>query len=123
MDSPEEIHHSESPNGSHVNRYVPPWKEPYVIAMAGSSGSGKTSVAQRIIKELNVSLYYNWILRVFPRSLLTNGYRTGALDYSSFHGQLLQTFDQRAKETRFRKVGFSPFIFVICFNIADKNLF
>ncbi len=54
MDSSKENSPSQSPKGSHVNRYVPPWKEPYVIAMAGSSGSGKTSVAQRIIKELNV---------------------------------------------------------------------
>lgn len=35
-------------------RYIPPWKEPYIIALAGSSGSGKTSIAQTIIKRLNV---------------------------------------------------------------------
>lgn len=35
-------------------KYVPPWKEPYIIALAGSSGSGKTSIAQTIIKRLNV---------------------------------------------------------------------
>lgn len=54
MESPKEILLGESPKGTRIERYVPPWREPYVIAMAGSSGSGKTSVAQRIIKELNV---------------------------------------------------------------------
>lgn len=38
-----------------LGRYIPPWREPYIIAMAGSSGSGKTSIAQNIIKQLNVS--------------------------------------------------------------------
>lgn len=33
--------------------YIPPWTEPYVIGIAGFSGSGKTSVSQRIIQELN----------------------------------------------------------------------
>lgn len=33
--------------------YVPPWTEPYVIGVAGFSGSGKTSISQRIILELN----------------------------------------------------------------------
>lgn len=37
-------------------KYAPPWKVPYVIAIAGSSGSGKTSVAQTIINRLNVSI-------------------------------------------------------------------
>lgn len=34
--------------------YVPPWKEPYFIGIAGCSGSGKTSVASLIIRKLNV---------------------------------------------------------------------
>lgn len=34
--------------------YVPPWKEPYFIAIAGCSGSGKTSVSSWIIQKLNV---------------------------------------------------------------------
>ncbi|CUM64972.1 uncharacterized protein PRCAT00002590001 [Priceomyces carsonii] len=33
--------------------YIPPWSEPYIIGVAGNSGSGKTSVSQRIIQELN----------------------------------------------------------------------
>ncbi|SGZ52516.1 CIC11C00000000455 [Sungouiella intermedia] len=33
--------------------YIPPWTEPYVIGVAGFSGSGKTSISQRIILELN----------------------------------------------------------------------
>ncbi|ODV79199.1 uridine kinase [Suhomyces tanzawaensis NRRL Y-17324] len=33
--------------------YIPPWTEPYIIGVAGNSGSGKTSVSQKIIQELN----------------------------------------------------------------------
>lgn len=34
-------------------QYIPPWSEPYIIGVAGCSGSGKTSVASKIIKEIN----------------------------------------------------------------------
>lgn len=34
-------------------RYIPPWKEPYIIGIAGCSGSGKTSIAQSVIQQLN----------------------------------------------------------------------
>lgn len=33
--------------------YIPPWTKPYIIGIAGTSGSGKTSVASKIIEELN----------------------------------------------------------------------
>jgi uridine kinase len=35
-------------------KYVPPWREPYIIGIAGSSGSGKTSIASSIINIINV---------------------------------------------------------------------
>ncbi|CAN6644301.1 uridine kinase [Trichomonascus vanleenenianus] len=45
----------ESTNPSFQNkRYIPPWREPYIIGIAGCSGSGKTSIASSIIKKLNV---------------------------------------------------------------------
>ncbi|KAK9478228.1 uridine kinase family-domain-containing protein [Lipomyces japonicus] len=34
--------------------YLPPWHRPHIIGIAGSSGSGKTSVASQIIRTLNV---------------------------------------------------------------------
>ncbi|RKP33088.1 uridine kinase [Metschnikowia bicuspidata] len=34
-------------------RYTPPWTEPYIIGIGGFSGSGKTSISQKIIQELN----------------------------------------------------------------------
>lgn len=34
-------------------RYIPPWTEPYIIGIGGFSGSGKTSISQKIILELN----------------------------------------------------------------------
>lgn len=36
-----------------VSTYIPPWTEPYIIGVAGFSGSGKTSIAQKVILELN----------------------------------------------------------------------
>ncbi|GMF52197.1 unnamed protein product [[Candida] boidinii] len=36
-----------------VTQYIPPWKSPYIIGVAGVSGSGKTTVAQQIIEEIN----------------------------------------------------------------------
>lgn len=34
-------------------RYTPPWTKPYIIGIGGFSGSGKTSISQKIILELN----------------------------------------------------------------------
>ncbi|CAH2355663.1 uridine kinase [[Candida] railenensis] len=36
-----------------IPSYTPPWTTPYIIGVAGYSGSGKTSISQRIIQELN----------------------------------------------------------------------
>lgn len=36
-----------------ISTYIPPWTEPYIIGVAGFSGSGKTSIAQKVISELN----------------------------------------------------------------------
>ncbi|KAK6200329.1 uridine kinase [Scheffersomyces amazonensis] len=50
---------SESSTTSNANTttphpsYIPPWTEPYIIGIAGNSGSGKTSIAQKIVQELN----------------------------------------------------------------------
>ncbi|VEU22335.1 DEKNAAC103501 [Brettanomyces naardenensis] len=36
-----------------ATQYIPPWKSPYIIGIAGFSGSGKTTVAQKILQEIN----------------------------------------------------------------------
>jgi pantothenate kinase-related protein Tda10 len=35
-------------------KYSPPWQDLSIIGIAGSSGSGKTSVAMEIVKSLNL---------------------------------------------------------------------
>ena len=35
-------------------RYSPPWQDLSIIGIAGSSGSGKTSVAMEIVRSLNL---------------------------------------------------------------------
>ena len=46
------------PNGTvpsqHSARYEPPWANTSIIGIAGSSGSGKTSLSLAIIKELSL---------------------------------------------------------------------
>lgn len=48
--------------------YSPPWADLSIIGIAGSSGSGKTSVAMEIVKSLNLP----WVVilvMVLPRLL------------------------------------------------------
>lgn len=35
------------------SRYIPPWTTPYIIGVGGTSGSGKTSVAAKIVSSIN----------------------------------------------------------------------
>lgn len=47
--------------------YIPPWADLSIIGIAGSSGSGKTSVAMEIIKSLNLP----WVvILVMVRSIV-----------------------------------------------------
>ncbi|CCH58464.1 hypothetical protein TBLA_0A06720 [Henningerozyma blattae CBS 6284] len=36
------------------SKYMPPWTKPYIIGIGGASGSGKTSVAAKIVSSINV---------------------------------------------------------------------
>lgn len=58
--------------------YIPPWTEPYVIGIAGFSGSGKTSVSQRIIQELNQPWTVLLLFDNFYRPLKPEAYKLAA---------------------------------------------
>lgn len=53
ISSTPDLNATESSDSHATTKYIPPWTEPYIIGIAGNSGSGKTSIAQQIIKELN----------------------------------------------------------------------
>ncbi|CAK9439371.1 uncharacterized protein LODBEIA_P35250 [Lodderomyces beijingensis] len=42
-----------SVNTLNHSSYIPPWTQPYIIGIAGNSGSGKTSISQQIIQGIN----------------------------------------------------------------------
>ncbi|KAB8230629.1 pre-rRNA-processing protein ESF1 [Aspergillus alliaceus] len=50
-------------------RYSPPWEDLSIIGIAGSSGSGKTSVAMEIVKQLNLPWVVILVMDSFYKSL------------------------------------------------------
>ncbi|KAE8309325.1 hypothetical protein RU639_001018 [Aspergillus parasiticus] len=50
-------------------RYSPPWEDLSIIGIAGSSGSGKTSVAMEIVKSLNLPWVVILVMDSFYKSL------------------------------------------------------
>ena len=65
--------------------------EPYIIGISGGSGSGKTSIAQKIINDLGIP----WV------GLVINV----TLGNSTEYGLFLQVFDSRAKRKGLSKVS------------------
>ena len=50
-DYPESNNVTQSTGGN--QNYLPPWTEPYIIGIGGNSGSGKTSISQKVIHHIN----------------------------------------------------------------------
>lgn len=46
--------YSHATEGGNERQYAPPWADLSIIGIAGSSGSGKTSVAMEIVRSLNL---------------------------------------------------------------------
>ncbi|CAX42926.1 uridine kinase, putative [Candida dubliniensis CD36] len=49
----QQLQHKSSFTSTPKASYIPPWTEPYIIGIAGNSGSGKTSISQKIIQDIN----------------------------------------------------------------------
>ncbi|KAJ5101566.1 Uridine kinase [Penicillium alfredii] len=56
-------------------RYSPPWQNLSIIGIAGSSGSGKTSVAMEIVKSLNLPWVVILVMDSFYKSLSPEEHR------------------------------------------------
>ncbi|EGW31640.1 uncharacterized protein SPAPADRAFT_72406 [Spathaspora passalidarum NRRL Y-27907] len=51
--TPEGADHDRNIDDKAISKYIPPWTTPYIIGIAGNSGSGKTSISQQIIHMIN----------------------------------------------------------------------
>ncbi|KAJ5627489.1 Phosphoribulokinase/uridine kinase [Penicillium herquei] len=56
-------------------KYSPPWQDLSIIGIAGSSGSGKTSVAMEIVKSLNLPWVVILVMDSFYKSLSPDDHR------------------------------------------------
>lgn len=54
-------------------RYSPPWQDLSIIGIAGSSGSGKTSVAMEVVRSLNLP----WVVILVMVNLTNLGLNAG----------------------------------------------
>lgn len=75
-------------------RYSPPWQDLSIIGIAGSSGSGKSSVAMEIVKSLNLP----WVVILVMVQLVDHGaYQLRPFCSNIFPvGLILQDFNPRA---------------------------
>lgn len=54
-------------------QYSPPWQDLSIIGIAGSSGSGKTSVAMEVVRSLNLP----WVVILVMVNLTNLGLNAG----------------------------------------------
>ena len=72
-------------------RYEPPWADTSMIGIAGSSGSGKTSLALKIIRSLNLP----WVI-ILSMVSICSGIRRNPMAYY-IEGLILQSLNTGAK--------------------------
>ena len=66
--------------------YSPPWADPAIIGVAGSSGSGKTSLAVEIIASMNLP----WVVILSMVGYITLTAKSGELKYVGFFLQAIE---------------------------------
>ncbi|KAJ5605766.1 Uridine kinase [Penicillium lagena] len=98
---------SVSPFYSHTPevRYCPPWQDLSIIGIAGSSGSGKTSVAMEIVRSLNLPWVVILVMDSFYKSLSPEEHRLAHANNYDFDCPDSIDFDLLVKTLRDLKKG------------------
>lgn len=60
-------------SATNEKKYSPPWEDLSIIGIAGSSGSGKTSVAMEIVRSLNLP----WVVILVMVLYISSGCSAG----------------------------------------------
>lgn len=85
--------------------YIPPWTAPYIIGIAGNSGSGKTSISQQIIQGINQPWTVLLSFDNFYKSLSPEESRRAFANEYDFDTPLLLDLDAVVETVRTLKRG------------------
>lgn len=100
------------PNGvtpdSHRTRYEPPWSNTSIIGIAGSSGSGKTSLSLAIVKELNLPWVVLLGMDSFYKPLTPEESKAAFRNEYDFDSPEAIDFDLLVERLRELKAGYVP---------------
>ncbi|KKK22420.1 uridine kinase [Aspergillus rambellii] len=87
--------------------YSPPWTDLSIIGIAGSSGSGKTSVAMEIVKSLNLPWVVILVMDSFYKSLSPEQHAKAHANEFDFDSPDAIDFDALVQTLRDLKQGYS----------------
>ncbi|KAJ5214889.1 hypothetical protein N7468_010568 [Penicillium chermesinum] len=86
-------------------KYSPPWQDLSIIGIAGSSGSGKTSVAMEIVRSLNLPWVVILVMDSFYKSLSPEEHRKAHANEYDFDSPESIDFDLLVETLRTLKKG------------------
>jgi uridine kinase len=97
-------------NMHHIQRahYSPPWSEPSIIGVAGSSGSGKTSLSLAIVRELNLPWVVILSMDSFYKPLSSEQSAAAFRNEYDFDAPAAIDFDVLVDRLQDIKAGYEP---------------
>ncbi|KAI9879081.1 MAG: Uridine kinase [Pleopsidium flavum] len=102
-----------STGSSHKAHYSPPWADTSIIGIAGSSGSGKTSLAVEIVTSLNLPWVVILSMDSFYKSLTTEQSEKAFRNEYDFDSPNAIDFDILVDRLKDLKQGQGPFIYAV----------